>query len=451
MHSKYGVDETWIEIHKARLGLKVLEDEQIEQLLAEQFEESNWIWEDKYTYNADEDIYITQIPAAKKAIKLKGDDHRAIISAYSNWGGNPASVTSIATSFGLPVEWIKQYLVAHGVTHDSPPFSTEQLKDLEEDQLVQLVAARKNATIRIKAETSDWRNIKRDADKWRALQNDQLKPLENWNPVVRKINIKNKKIKQKERAVVLGLTDNHFGAYADKLTSGVEVTKETVWQDVMSAVARTIETWDFKPEIVYIPVGSDWWHIDGVSRGTQRGTPQSMHGSGASILKEGTELLISVIESVKPHCKNIVMVPMFGNHDRTSAHTGMLVLEAFYRNDKKVYVNPSRLMRCYMQYGEVMLAFTHGDTTKPAKSVHLASTEASHIWGSTTKRYMFGGHEHHLEAIDLGGMIYYKLSSLAKTDEWHHAQGWTGADRVLMSFVFTKSGLERINYVYPED
>lgn len=428
--SEFTLDPKWEELYCTLLGQTSLSDEQIEQLLAEQF--------------------LSHSVVAKSTIELPEETQRGITFMYSNWGKRPASVDKISTTYGIPVEWVKRFIREKGLTHDSPPYSKEQAIGLDETELQNIVIARKNAAVKLKTEAAVNRQIISDAKKWQTFRAGVLEELQNWQPTVRVSKTLSRKTLPQGGAVVVGLTDNHFGAFADELTTGDTVTKETVWADVMSAVSNLISRLRTRPDVMYVPVGSDWWHVDGVSRTTQKGTPQSMHGSGASILKEGTELLIAVVESLRPHCGRVILVPMAGNHDRTSAHAGLMVLEAYYRNDSDVEVHPSRLSRCYLKYKGVLLGFTHGDLTKPMKSAQLASTEARKMWGDSECRVMFGGHEHHLEAIDCGGITYYKLPSLAKTDEWHHASGYTDANKCMMAFYFSENRLEETYYVYPD-
>jgi hypothetical protein len=119
-------------------------------------------------------------------------------------------------------------------------------------------------------------------------------------------------------------------------------------------------------------------------------------------------------------------------------------LYAWYRNDKNVEVSRSALARKYIEYGQCLLGFTHGD--KEGKRIYsLMQTEQPKAWGRTKYREFFTGHIHHDTVNEQGGVRVRTMSTICGTDAWHYLSGYVGSVEEVRAYVFDKNkGLRQI-------
>ena len=88
-----------------------------------------------------------------------------------------------------------------------------------------------------------------------------------------------------------------------------------------------------------------------------------MAGSPAQILMQGCKLAREHIDMLRAVCP-VEVVFMRGNHDRHSALALMMYLDAVYEDTDEVQVICDPKTRQYLNYGNNLLGFTHGDGVK---------------------------------------------------------------------------------------
>lgn len=196
-------------------------------------------------------------------------------------------------------------------------------------------------------------------------------------------------------------------------------------------------------EKIIFPIGSDFFHIDNVNSSTTAGTRQDTDLSPQLIFKYGLECLIeniiklSTIAPVEVFCIN-------GNHDFLTSYHAICSLACRFYNDENVTVNTNSSPRKYIEFGRVLLGFTHGDKEKK-RIEGLMQIEASEAWGRTKYREFHCGHLHSEHTKEVNGVIIRNLSSFTGTDTWHHNSGYVGAIKKCQSFIWDKEkGLKNI-------
>lgn len=196
-------------------------------------------------------------------------------------------------------------------------------------------------------------------------------------------------------------------------------------------------------EKIIFPIGSDFFHIDNVNNSTTGGTRQDTDLSPQLIFKYGLECLIeniiklSTIAPVEVFCVN-------GNHDFLSSYHAICSLECYFHNDENVMVNTDTSPRKYIEFGKVLIGFTHGDKEKK-RIEGLMQIEAGESWGRTKYREFHCGHLHSEHTREVNGVIIRNLSSFTGTDMWHRNSGYVGAIKKCQSFLWDKEkGLKNI-------
>jgi hypothetical protein len=105
--------------------------------------------------------------------------------------------------------------------------------------------------------------------------------------------------------------------------------------------------------------------------------------------------------------------------------------------------------RKYIQYGDNVLGFTHGDGAKEKDLPLLMAHEAGQMWMSTHK-YIYTHHVHHKSAKDYMGVCVESLRSPSGTDSWHHRQGFQHSPKAIEGYIHSpiNGQVARLSYVF---
>ena len=196
-------------------------------------------------------------------------------------------------------------------------------------------------------------------------------------------------------------------------------------------------------EKIIFPIGNDYLHIDNIQGNTTAGTRQVSDLSPQLMFKYGLECLIENINNLS----EIAPVEVFcvnGNHDFLSSYHLICALECYYHNNENVIVNTDTSPRKYIEFGNVLVGFAHGDKERN-RIDGIMQVEAREAWGRTKYHEMHMGHLHSEQTKETNGIIFRNLSSFTGTDNWHHQNGYVGAVKKCQSFLWDKKkGLRTI-------
>jgi hypothetical protein len=423
---------------------------------------------EKYVYNRDIDTYITFLRNAPEPVVISGTMHREMARAYSNWDGMPASINEMCRTFSFPRPWFAEYKTIHGWTHDKEPFSAEELMERPIEELADSALQQKRQALHKQFEVRKWDDTQRDADLWRNFQYSVLKPLEECiavnAPKYTVPLLSFPRVMPVERfALIMSPTDLHFGklgAWEDD--AGQSYTKTEVDELLMEHAQRIINQVmrHGRPEVIIIPVGSDWFHVDTLSGLTTAGTPQDVDRLPENIFYEGKMLAVKFIDMMR-QLGPVQLVFCPGNHDYQNSLSLLHFLHAWYRECLDVDVRLSNSPRQYIEYGNSLIGAAHGNDERVTQLPALMSNEAREAWGRTVFRYFFNGHLHHETTRELDGIQTFQLPSLASADRWHVKKGFNnsrraihahkvtfdrGIDGIFISSVIEKSPLRPVTF-----
>jgi len=390
-----------------------------------------------YVYNVETDTCITFLPDIPKPLVLPGETHREIVRAYSNYDGSPATVNEIARAVRVPRNWLVKYLRAHGITHDREPFTPEEMDAKEDAELVEDALQLRRASLYKKLEKAKWADVQEDALKWRSYHESTLKVLvaalkDRPRPKVPRVQLEESVFPY---AVVVGLTDLHHGKYSDSAENFESYNRTMAKERLLNCTADLLgKLGRFgKPDKLYVPVGSDFLHIDTDKGTTTKGTPLDLDGTPAEILIDSCQLMedwILMLLQVGP----VELVLMSGNHDRLTGLAVLLYLEALFRNVPDVKVSLDRTPRVYRAYGQNLLGFAHGDIVNKTQDLAgMMAREAGQFWSSCPRRTIYTGHLHseRTETDVTFGVTRRQIPSLSGPDRWHARHGYLGAPKSL--------------------
>lgn len=232
--------------------------------------------------------------------------------------------------------------------------------------------------------------------------------------------------------------DFHLGKLSWSKESGSDFDYKIAIKRAKDTVSDIINRAKIKGNVerVLFLIGGDMFHSDSIKGATTAGTQMDNDIRWQKMFIEGTNLLVSIINSLG-ELAPVDVVTILGNHDTQTLMHAQVVLSAYYRNDPNVRVDMKMTTRKYYKYGECLIGFTHGDK-EGKRMLSSMQVEAAEMWGKTKFREIHAGHLHSEQTSETNGAILRNISSITETDAWHHQKGYVGAQRKLQSFLWHK-------------
>jgi predicted phosphodiesterase len=208
---------------------------------------------------------------------------------------------------------------------------------------------------------------------------------------------------------------------------------------------------------ILIPIGNDFFNSDNAypTTTTTNGTYQHDDTRWQKIFRTGWNLYREQIDRCKEIAPvHIITVP--GNHDYQKTFYLGEVLSALYASDDNVLVDDNPMARKYVQYGQTLLGFTHGNQKNESEKrlSMLMQQEAREQWANSRFAEWHLGDIHHEKVVkyvsteDHGGLIVRYLRSLSPTDAWHYQKGFVGAQKGAEAYVFDIDNGRVATYYY---
>jgi len=383
-----------------------------------------------YHYNKQTDRYITWMRThPQHRVVVPGDTHRAIAQAYSNMVGKPETINQMCREFSWPRPVMIEYLRIHGITHDQDPYTKEQILDGDLDEMAVDLVQRKRFDLHQSFEAKKWNATKKDAEKWNRVEYNFLRVIRetlkefpgNYRPPLLAI-----KPPLAPYAAVAALMDVHVGKSVIKLSDGtVLYDLPKVREYMLDCTQRGLNLMILRgrPEKIYIPIGSDYFHVDNPAGMTTAGTPQDMATTPEYAVKFGCKLMVELIDL----CRQVAPVELVfcrGNHDEFSSLWLQLFLQGKFEDAEDVTVHEATGARQFTAYGKTLLGFEHGGDVRWQDLPHVMASVAREDWGRTTFSVYFTGHLHHEVGRETGGIEHYQVNSLSPADRWHDRKGF---------------------------
>ena len=253
----------------------------------------------------------------------------------------------------------------------------------------------------------------------------------------------------------LSLFDLHIGKLGWAGEVGENYDTKIARERFLDAITTLIKRANgFTYNKIIFPIGNDFFNSDNQFNTTTKGTPQDEDLRWQKTWDVAIELLVDAIMLLKATGVPIEIPVISGNHDQERMKYMGSVIDAWFRNDDQVNVNNGAKVRKYYEWGQVMLAFTHGNEEKENSLPLLMATEEKEMWGRTNFHEWHLGHFHKKRNLkftvldkaqilneELGVTVRY-LSSLSGTEEWHYKKGYIGSQKAGEAFIWNdKSGM----------
>lgn len=230
----------------------------------------------------------------------------------------------------------------------------------------------------------------------------------------------------------LGLFDLHIG---EKITSDdpaarwdIATAKRTIKASVDHAISVAPKAKRF-----VLCFGGDAIHYDGLLPVT----PKSRHvlhsdGDFDDMVDAVLDVAIYSIDLALTTHEEVHLIWAEGNHDEASSVWMRKMLARIYIDEPRLSVVQSRIPYYVLQFGQVMIGVHHGHKAKLTRFAGIFANMFRKIWGATTYAYGHRGHEHHLHAKEMDGMVSTQHPALPPSDDYASGLGLVSRRGCLM-------------------
>lgn len=237
----------------------------------------------------------------------------------------------------------------------------------------------------------------------------------------------------------LNLADLHLGKLSWTGDAGenydYKIARDRFFYIINDVLTRT-EHYKFN-KILFI-YSNDFYNSDNILASTTAGTQQDTDLRWQKLYSVGIEMLINAIDLLSQYAP-IHTFYVGANHDRMTSYYSICHLNAWFRNNKNVFVDTGPQARKYIEFGNNLIGFTHGSYEKRNRVGKLMPIEAREAWGRTLYHEVHAAHFHSEQVVqEENGIIVRYVSSPTSTDSWHYEKGFVGAVKKVQSFIWDK-------------
>jgi hypothetical protein len=423
----------------------------------------------KYVYNKEDDKYVVYLKAANGNVVIPGTTMRGIQENYSNWYGNPGTIGEICRNYQIPKSYFNELKQIMGFTHNSEPFTNEQLIEKDVNELTTDVLEKKKFQLHQKVQKQSWLETESAAHRWHEFMEGTYNPMESmlskWTPpayVPIKLPAPSKNKVVGTDSMIVGLSDVHFGSYAEKNLSyrgKGNSTEETVKsienyaQDIAKAAGSRNQSFR---ECVVTSLG-DILHTTGQGF-TTKGTPLSYDCLKEEQFNAAFDSLVKFISAMLEIFPKVRVKSVKGNHNDFGDYVLFKAMAAYFRTEERIDFEAFQSDHGLFKVNNTLFVISHGYSAEykgrlPSggkaresyiANLFLANPEA--LIGVKTK-VLITADQHHLESKEYAEFDHYMLSTAVKGDQHSEALGLHNIPRQ-SCFVVGDIGISEIIYSY---
>jgi len=223
---------------------------------------------------------------------------------------------------------------------------------------------------------------------------------------------------REEVDAVLSIADFHL---AKKTLEGESIQdKKNHYISVVTDLVRKASSPYLNLRKLVFVLSNDFFHTDNIHNQTTNGTPQETLVEYHNEYEEGFELITSTLVFLKQHFKEIEVVLVQGNHDRTKSFYFAHALEIFFKNESRITFQREHSITKCVTLGNTFIGFHHGNCKIDDLPLLFATGKDSSQFGNAKYREVHTGDKHHYMAKEIKGVRIQQMPSLSGKDNWHN-------------------------------
>jgi len=190
---------------------------------------------------------------------------------------------------------------------------------------------------------------------------------------------------------------------------------------------------------IVFPISNDFFHTDNYQHQTTAGTPQETIIDYAHEYELGFALLVDTIKMLKKICKEVHVVLVQGNHDKTKSYYLAHALDVYFHADPNIYFDREHSVVKATMLGETFIGYHHGNCKIEDLPLLFAThPDYSVMFGYAKYREIHTGDKHHYMAKEVKGVRIQQMPSLSGTDRWHQDNNFVHSVRAALALVYDK-------------
>ena len=430
-------------------------------------EESSWSssleLKEAYIYNKDDDKYVFQtkkVPSG--AVVLSGTVVRAIHRGYV--GGE--TTNSLARRYTIPRAILTEVISKLGLTHDSLPFTNEEIKTKSDSELIIDTLEQRKFELFQKLEKETWKDTQANANKWMEFKANSLDPfvsfLSNWKPPeYQPVKAPKYKNTDSNRAFVVGAFDWHIGAREEAryMWKGNDWNLAAANNSVNRYAAKILEHVqnDVKGfnRCVFLLGGDLYNSLTGF---TANGTPMNNEFSRDTQFEAVMNLLIQFINHLLSIFPNVECHFVRGNHGGTTDIPLAWAIKNYFHTENRLIFDISSCRTKPIRVNSVLMLIDHGasDQTKsllPANGKakesyiqHLLLANPDLLIGVKQKLFIQGD-LHHYQQREYNDFEFFMFGALPCGSQYADTKNMHNRPRQ-NCLIVGDDGVEQVLHVY---
>lgn len=236
----------------------------------------------------------------------------------------------------------------------------------------------------------------------------------------------------------VSISDYHLAKkYITELNANVYKRGETFFNIFKSLVLKAHRIYNI--DNLVFPISNDFFHTDTYWNTTTNGTPQNVIAEFDKEYEVGFDILVKCIMFAQEHAKNVVVILVPGNHDRTKAFYLAHALDVFFSKEKAVtFLRDSDPIKG-LKVGNTFIGYHHGNCKIEQLPLLFATDpECSEAFGKAKYREVHTGDKHHYMAKEIKGVRIQQMPSLSGTDKWHRDNNFVNNIRAALVLLYDK-------------
>jgi len=265
---------------------------------------------------------------------------------------------------------------------------------------------------------------------------DFTKFLSNWEPQINLFTRVWEKSSSLETVdIELNIADFHL---AKKTTQKDTLdSKEFDYHKVVTELVNRVRS-NYNINKIVFPISNDFFHSDNNQNTTTNGTPQDVTVWYDEEYERGFDILANTVNFLLTQAKEVEVVLVQGNHDRTKGFYVAHALEVFFKGYKQVKFQRHHSTTKSVVLGNTFIGYHHGNSCKLDELPLLFATvpEFCKEFGNAKYREIHTGDKHHYMAKDVKGVRIQQMPSLSGDDRWHIDNNFINSVRAGIAFVY---------------
>jgi hypothetical protein len=239
---------------------------------------------------------------------------------------------------------------------------------------------------------------------------------------------------KEEVDVELSIADFHL----DKLTVVPESIEQRVAQykeAIESLITKTQAAYNI--HTVAFILSNDFFHTDSYTGTTTKGTPLDISTTWNEAYETGFDLLVWAISYLSSVAREVEVILVPGNHDRTKSFYLAHALEVYFKNIDNIWFDRKFDTIKYTVLGNTFIGYHHGDgKIDELPLIFATDKDSGQEFGSSLYREVHTGDKHYYMTKEVKGVRIQQLPSLAGTDRWHKDMGYVNNLRAAIALVY---------------